>query len=185
MQLRCPDEGYSRFAVAGGSASGDSIVQKRPGDPQCPAIVGWISRRRNPTFKWMDQLQCLDEGHSRFTVNDRSASGDSILRKPSVDPRRAPTVGWISRRRNPTSKWMDQLQCPNEGHSRFAVNDGSASGDSVLQKPSVDPRRAPTVGWISRRRNPTMCYELRVAPGTRSMGSPAQSAGYSPARTSR
>lgn len=47
----------------------------------CPAIVGWISRRSNPTFEWAGAVATLGGECSQFAVTDGSASGDSIIRR--------------------------------------------------------------------------------------------------------
>ncbi|ABP78750.1 conserved hypothetical protein [Stutzerimonas stutzeri A1501] len=56
----------SHFVVTDVSASGDSILRKAVRRTGCPAIVGWISRRRNPTFEWVGAVAVLGRWMSPF-----------------------------------------------------------------------------------------------------------------------
>ncbi len=138
--------------------------EKRFAAPRCSANVGWISRRRNPTFEWGGSVAVLGGGvqpvrgkrrkrlwrfhHTESDPPYRDTDppqeigvAASNSRTPRTKARRLVCNGGYSRfavndglRFANPSYELFRLTALGGGCSRFAVNDGSAFGDSIIRK---------------------------------------------------
>ncbi|GEM_PF-4219843 len=100
--------------------------EKRFAAPRCSANVGWISRRRNPTFEWVGSVAVLGGGVQPVRGKRRKRlwrfRHTKGVRHTAIPIRRKKSASPPPNSRTPRMK-ARRLVC-NGGYSRFAVNDG-------------------------------------------------------------
>ncbi|GEM_PF-6204751 len=158
---------------------------------RCPATVGWNSRRRIPTFEKVNPVAVLERRMPPPSLGNRRKR----LRRfqPTTLNRCPATVGWNSRRRIPTFEKVNtvvvlerRMPPPSLGNRRKRLRRFHHTKSDPPHRDAQPPQVGIAEGVFRHcvyrnRRVDSPCW----APGTTSSGSPAQSAGYSPARTSR